>query len=60
MGIPLTDLTLPKMVIFMKVVVSTEITYYTIVGLIKTSILLVYLRFGMFIFHRTATSVDQW
>lgn len=59
MGFPSTSLTLNKMEIFLKNVVAIEITYYVIVGLVKISILFVYLRFGMrFCFWHSASSDD--
>lgn len=47
LGSPATTLTMDQMIAFLKVTLSVEITYYVIVGLVKTSILFTYLRFGM-------------
>lgn len=47
MGTPFRSLTISEMVTFMKVVFSIEVTYYILVNLVKISILLAYLRFGM-------------
>lgn len=49
MDIPSTSLTTEKTAEFMKIVVSIEMTYYLIVGLVKISILFAYLRFGKFL-----------
>lgn len=47
LGTPVSSLTLPESVTFMKAIFSIEVTYYIIVGLVKISILFAYLRFGM-------------
>lgn len=47
MGTPSHSLTISEMVAFMKVIFSIEVTYYVIVNIVKISILLAYLRFGM-------------
>lgn len=54
-GVPTSSLTLDEMTRFMKGAVAVEITYYLIVGLVKISILFVYLRFGMHPY-----SMAQW
>lgn len=51
MGAPFQSLTISEMVTFMKVIFSVEVTYYVIVNLVKISILLAYLRFGMYSRH---------
>lgn len=48
LGSPATTLTLDQMIAFLKVVLSIEVTYYVIVGLVKISILFTYLRIGVF------------
>lgn len=44
-----SELTAEKMVNFLKATLAVEVTYYVAMGFIKTSILLLYLRFGMYI-----------
>lgn len=48
LGMVQSELTAENMVNFLKVTVVVEIIYYVAVALIKTSILLLYLRFGTF------------
>lgn len=46
LGMVTSELTTDNMVNFLKATSAVEVTYYVAVGFIKTSILLLYLRFG--------------
>lgn len=47
LGLVMSELTINDMIAFLKATLAVEVTYYMAVGLIKTSIVLLYLRFGM-------------
>lgn len=46
-GFPASTLTVDNMLGILQTTLAVEVTYYLIVGFIKTSILCMYLRFGM-------------
>lgn len=46
-GFPASTLTIDNMLGILQTTLAIELTYYIIVGFIKTSILCMYLRFGM-------------
>lgn len=46
-GFPASTLTMDNMLGILQTTLAIEVTYYLIIGFVKTSILCTYLRFGM-------------